>query len=93
MKQFEDALDTAVFTTRFVMKDKKVITYVTHDIEDGAWQFFSADNFEDYEDVIMIVGLGEMISIDQSILDIADLPLGYSATRQSIKDPWIVSKI
>ena len=92
LKKFEDPLDTAVFTTRFVVKDKKEITYVTHDEEDGNWQFLSNDVFEDYRQVIMIVGLGEIIEIDKTVLEIADLPLGYIATRQSSKDKWIIMK-
>lgn len=93
LKKFEDSLNTAVFTTSFVIKDKKHITYVTHDIEDGAWQFFSSDVFDNYEDVAMIVGLGEIINIDKTVLDIADLPLGYVATRQSVNDKWVTKKI
>ncbi len=93
MKQFEDNLSTAVFTTTFVVKDKKDITYVTHESEDGAWQFFSNDEFDNYESVAMIVGLCEIIEIDKTVLDIADLPLGYAATRQSVSDKWKTFKI
>lgn len=93
MKKFEDSLNTAVFTTTFVINDKKDITYVTHEIEDGAWQFFSSDAFDNYEEVAMIVGLGEIIKIDKTVLDIADLPLGYVATRQSVDDKWITKKL
>lgn len=93
MKKFEDGLNTAVFTTTFVMKGKKDITYVTHDIEDGAWQFFSSDAFDNYEEVAMIVGLGEIIRIDQTVLAIADLPLGYAATRQFLGDKWTTRKM
>jgi hypothetical protein len=92
MKRFEDPLNTAVFTTRFVIKDKKDITYVTHDLEDGTWQFLSNDDFEDYEDVAMIVGLGEIINIDNTVLEIADLPMGYYATRKNKKDQWVINK-
>lgn len=81
LKKFNDSLDTAVFTTKFVVTDKKAITYVTHEFEDGAWQFFSDDDFDDYESVAMIVGLGEIIDLDKTILEIVDLPLGYKATR------------
>ena len=91
-KIFKDSVNTAVFTTRFVVKDKKEITYVTHEIEDGAWQFFSNDNFDNFEDVAMIVGLGEIIDIDKTILDIADLPIGFTATRQSVNDKWTINK-
>lgn len=92
MKEFGDTLNTAVFTTRFVIIEKKEITYVTHDIEDGAWQFFSNDKFDNYEDVAMVVGLEEIIEIDKSLLEIIDLPLGYIATRQTVNDKWITRK-
>ena len=93
MREFEDTLNTAVFTTKFVVKDKKEITYVTHDADDGAWQFFSSDDFDNYEDVAMILSLDEIINIDRSVLEIADLPLGYLATRQTTKDSWTINKI
>lgn len=92
MKAFKDSLNTAVFTTTFVIKDKKFITYVSHDIEDGAWQFLSDDKFENFEDVAMIVGLGEIVERDKSLINIADLPLGYIATRNSLTDTWAISK-
>ena len=92
MKNFKDSLDTAVFTTIFVVTDKKEVTYVTHEFEDEAWQFFSDDQFEDYEKVSMIVGLGEIIDLDKTLIEIADLPLGYIATRQSIRDKWTIEQ-
>lgn len=92
MKSFKESVDTAVFTTTFVIKAKKPITYVSHYMEDCAWEFLSDDKFENFEDVAMIVGLGEMIEIDNSLLNIADLPLGYIATRASLTDKWAISK-
>lgn len=80
---------TAVFTTRFVALDKKPITYVTHESEDGAWQFFSDDNFDNFEAVVMVVALGEIIEMDSSILLLSDLPEGYMAYRESEKNEWI----
>lgn len=92
MKKFEDTLNTAVFTTKFVVKDGKDITYVTHDSEDGAWQFFSNDDFDNYEEVAMLVSLDEIIKIDKTVIEIADLPLGYFATRKTTKDGWMINK-
>ena len=92
MKKFEDSLNTAVFTTKFVVKDKKEITYITHETEDGAWQFFSNDNFDDFEEVSMILSLDEIINLDKTVLEIADLPLGYIASRETVKDKWKISK-
>lgn len=93
LKKIENTLKTAIFTTKFVVNDKKEITYVTHDIEDGAWQFFSNDNFDNYEEVAMIVSLDEIIQIDNTILEIADLPFGYFAARQTSKDSWSINKM
>lgn len=93
MKKFEDTLNTAVFTTKFVVKDRKDITYVTHDSEDGAWQFFSNDDFDNYEEVAMLVSLDEIIKIDKTVIEIADLPLGYFATRKTTKDNWMINKL
>jgi hypothetical protein len=33
--------NTAVFTTKFGITDKKDITFVMHEKDDGTWQFFS----------------------------------------------------
>jgi len=66
--------------------------FIIESKDDGAWQFFSNDNFEQHEDVAMIVGLGEIIKLDSSILEIADMPKGYLAERNSKKDSWSVKK-
>jgi hypothetical protein len=89
-KRFREADNTAVFTTKYVVQDKKPITYVTHDEEDGAWQFFSSDEFENYEDVAMIVGLGEIVAGDPSLLDLADMPVGHYAIRDTPDDTWSI---
>jgi hypothetical protein len=63
-KQLKETLNTAVFTTKFVLKEKRTITYVTHDVQDGAWQFFSNDSFNKFEEVVAIVSLEQIIKID-----------------------------
>ncbi|HEV7349856.1 immunity protein Imm33 domain-containing protein [Telluribacter sp.] len=89
-KNFKEADNTAVFTTKYVIKDKKPITYVTHEEEDGAWQFFSSDEFENFEEVAMIVGLVEIVSIDSSLLELADMPVGHYAIRETANDKWSI---
>ena len=87
-KEFKDSPNTSVFTTKFVLDDNKTITYVTHDNEDGSWQFFSDDKFENFSEVAKIVGLKEIVKIDSTLLELADLPLGYYATRKHKTDKW-----
>lgn len=91
-EEFEPPLDTAVFTTKFVLDDNKTITYVTHEIEDGAWQFFSDDSFKNFEEVARVVGLQEILDIDNSMLEIADLPLGFCATRKDKFGKWTIKE-
>lgn len=88
----ETLIDTAVFTTKYVIEDKKTIVLVTHDIEDGAWQFFSDDSFDNFEEVAKIVEFQELINMDNSLLQIVDMPLGYSATRKDEFDNWKIVK-
>jgi len=88
-KKFRESDNTAVFTTAFVIIDKKDITMVTHEKEDGAWQFFSDDKFDNFEDVAKVVGLGEIIKMDSTILELADLPEGFTAKRKFKGDKWI----
>lgn len=90
-KQFADYLDTAVFTTKYVLEGKE-ITYVTHDADDGAWQFFSDDELESFEEVAKIVSLQEILDIDPTLLELADMPTGYYATRSNVDEDWIISK-
>ena len=91
-KQFKDDPNTAVFTTKFVTEDNNAITYVSHDADDGAWQFFSDDDIEDFEKVAKVVSLKSMIERDKTILQLADMKEGYYATRKSAKDKWIIQK-
>lgn len=91
-KKFQEADNTAVFTTKYVIKENKRITYVTHEEEDGAWQFFSNDEFENYEDVAMIVGLGEIIGLDPSLLELADMPVGHYAIRETMNEKWSIRR-
>ena len=89
---FKEAGNTAVFTTKFVLFDNKEITTVYHDEDDGAWQFFSDDHFDNYEDVAKIACLDEIVEMDETILELAEMPAGYYAFRKSKIDKWTIQK-
>jgi hypothetical protein len=75
-----------VFTTKQVVKNRKPILFVTHDADDGTWQFHSGD-IARAEDA-MILALSEIVEIDPTVAELADLPLGYKASRISPSSPW-----
>jgi hypothetical protein len=91
-KDLEKSTDTAAFTTKFVLEDNKVITYVKHEIEDGAWQFFSDDEFEEFESVARIIGLNEIMDKDPTLKQLADMEPGYIATRNYKGDKWTIKR-
>ncbi|WP_123868260.1 hypothetical protein [Flavobacterium hercynium] len=92
-KQFKESDNTAVFTTKYVVYENKEITTVYHFKEDGTWQFSSNDKVENFEDVVMIVAIKQIVKRDKTILEIADLPLGFVAHRNSKKEKWTIQKI
>jgi len=93
MKQFEEPANTAVFTTKFIENDNKPITLVRHDADDSTWVFLSDDKYDNIADVAKIVGLGQVIGMDSSVLEIADMKLGYYAHRKTRQDAWEVEKL
>ena len=83
-------LNTAVFTTSFILNDKKPILYVSHYDEDGAWEFLSDDDFDDFEKVAKVVSLEEIINLDPTIIELLEMEEGCHAIRKSKEDQWII---
>ena len=90
--KFNDPPNTAVFTTKFVIDEHKSITYVTHDLDDGAWQFFSDDEFDDFESVAKIVSIKQIVELDSTLLELANMPIGHYAIRENISGEWKIYK-
>lgn len=84
---FADAPDTACFTCRHVLEDNKPILYVSHD-EDGYWQFLCGGNHT--EDDVRIVSLANILSIDESMGDLAELDYGEYAEAEDEMSDWNV---
>ncbi|ABF41426.1 hypothetical protein Acid345_2425 [Candidatus Koribacter versatilis Ellin345] len=88
--KFRDDPHTRVFLSESVHQGTQPVTYVSHDAEDGAWQFLG-DSMSD--------GGGPVISCfhhpidrDPSFAELADLPLGWYAERRGIGEPWTRNK-
>jgi hypothetical protein len=83
---FDDPEDVAAMTVRQVIHDGLPILYVSHDADDGMWQFLTGASVT--MDDAMIVSLREVYTIDSSIGELADLPLGWTAKRSAVGRPW-----
>jgi hypothetical protein len=82
---FENSPNTAVFTSRQVLEGAPIL-HVTHDADDGSWQFHSGGSVT--SDDARIVGLGWICRQDPTLLELADLPEGWKADRARVGAPW-----
>ena len=83
---FQDPENVATMTTRQVMRDGEPILWVSHDADDGMWQFHTGEQVAMTD--AMIVCLREVYDHDPTIGELADLPLGWKARRTAIGQPW-----
>jgi hypothetical protein len=82
---FQDAVNTAAFTTTRVLRDNYPILLVTHD-DNGDWQILCGTTNDEKD--CLVVCLGCAFEKDRSIGELADLPLGWNAWRKSPFLPW-----
>ena len=83
---FLDPVDTAALTTVHVLEGRLPVILVAHDSDDGMWQFLCGTSRESKD--ARIIGLGEMLEIDPSLAEIADLPVGWTARRNAPGQKW-----
>ena len=83
---FADLPDVAVFTVGAVLSGAAIL-HIQHDEEDGAWQFLDGSDVSYTE--ARVVSLAEIVRRDPSVTDLADLPLGWQATRASPHQTWV----
>ncbi len=82
---FKESVDTFVFTTRHVLDSTRPVLEVYHDF-DSEWQFLCGTTLETND--LKLVCFGCMVEQDPTILDLADLPTGWCAYRESADLPW-----
>ena len=87
---FSDAPNTAVFICSHILDSGEDILFVSHDTDDGAWQFLC--DKEHNESDARIVSLKYVLNLDPTISNLNDLPLGYCAQRKSKSDKWVIAK-
>jgi hypothetical protein len=83
---FSDPPNTKSYTTVNVLDKGAPILLVTHDLDDGSWQFHCTKTLA-IEDA-RIIGLDCALGLDPTIAELADLPRGWRATREDARAPW-----
>lgn len=85
--KFSDSPRTGVYVSKAVNDGIEPITYVSHDTEDGAWQFVGDSPNDGRE--FALVCLHHPIDQDASLKELADLPRGWYAERDAPGRPWV----
>jgi hypothetical protein len=85
---FDDPPKVAVFTTKSIVFGRQPVLRVAHNEEDGAWQFLPPGGAGHVKDAAL-VSLREMIERDSTLAELADLPVGWCAERESPNSPWL----
>ena len=86
---FDVSAESTVVTTTYVTNKVMPILYVSHEEEDGeiVWQFHCGNG--DYSpECLLLVRLETVLRLDRTLVDVADLPVGWAARRQSVGQPW-----
>ena len=88
---FEDPRNVAVFTSATILDGADWIHYVTHDEDDGAWQFHPSTAPTSESDACL-VSLDLLVQLDPTLKELSDLPFGWHAWRDAPDEPWKRSK-
>ncbi len=88
---FKEKEDVSVITCNHILEGKSDICYVSHDAEDGGWQFLCGVDSHDENDA-RVISLKEAFEIDNSVGQLSDMDEGYYATRKNKNEKWEIFK-
>jgi len=86
--KFNDPKNTACFVCNHVFNKERPILYVTHEAEDGLWQFLCGDNDHSHDDDYKVIALEQVTAIDESVNDLYEMPYGVGALRDGKLSGW-----
>src|SRR5262245_42981187 len=82
---FDEPRNLGVFTTTRVLDDNHPVLLVCHG-DDGDWQFLCGTTND--SDHARLICLNDMVKLDPSVNEVADLPLGWRAWRENVGAEW-----
>ena len=87
---FKDKPNVAVITCTHVIDEGQPILFVTHDADDGCWQFLCGKEHSTND--AKVVALEEIYNLDESLKEISSLGYGEQARREDKNSAWNISK-
>ncbi|WP_162564076.1 hypothetical protein [Streptococcus suis] len=86
---FDDNPYVAVVICKHISEENKTITYISHDLEDGMWQFLCGD-IHDIADV-QLIALVEILQFGITETLLNQIPYGFEALLDQAKN-WQISR-
>ena len=83
---FDQPPNCVAITLRPILFSGAPILHVTHDEDDHGWQFLGWGDADVEQGAVAC--LSTIVELDPSVLEVADLPPGWHAWRQSKSSPW-----
>jgi hypothetical protein len=83
---FDQPWNCATLTMRRVLDGSEPILLVAHDSDDHAWQFIGTSDAS-VEDG-RLVCLQEILELDPTVREVADLAPGWQAIREQVGGAW-----
>jgi hypothetical protein len=86
MWPFDKTENTAAITTRHVIERTRPVRTAVHYSDDHSWAFLcgTTDETEDGR----VISMREAVNMDETLLEIADLPPGWIAWRSNPGAAW-----
>lgn len=85
--QFPQPPNSPAITSKAILSGAEWIYYVSHDEDDGVWQFHGYGGPAPEADAA-VVALSTIVALDASVSSLAALPAGWCAWRNSPGSAW-----
>ena len=82
---FDQPPNCATIVSKSILEEGHPILFVSHDEDDHGWQFLDGCNPPSEG---MMVCLSHPVNLDSSVTQLADLPPGWVAWRDSVEKEW-----
>ncbi|MGO0105743.1 hypothetical protein ACTJ5T_01405 [Streptococcus suis] len=86
---FDDNPHVAVVICKHISEANKPITYISHDLEDGMWQFLCGDIH--YIADVQLIALVEILQFGITETLLNQIPYGFEALLDQAKN-WQISR-
>jgi len=83
---FDQGPGVAAITTAAVLEGREPVRIVEHDADDHSWTFLCGTTSDPGDG--RVVAMGQIVALDPTLVEVAELPPGWTATRSGAGAEW-----